>query len=719
MAAVAAFIAMTMTPKIHAQITFDDFNANEGRFNLAPNFSGSSANVAASSTADRVTTDGPLEGAGHERLVFIPTTEGSAIRCRFLSGSGSAGNNIAFATSAGEDGWIGLFVKTTVPDWTVQLWIEGPSNNGGVPKTVIADGEWHLYEWNLDDDTGGPDGWGSIAGILGGTPEVQDGNHTIDSVVFRHPTAPASSTLYMDFVAKSASGSISNLLSEPCVATSGVGVASPVTISSAEVTVTSASASATALTVYQYVGGVPTAIGTKTTGITAGDNSVPVTGLVKNAIVVGTQTVNGQESCIPTADKGLFVGGGPNPSIRAALTIRETISTGPVGEPGDTASANLHFLGASAVSGGAPINAPIIYPSNGWQTVTFERGTNAIVGDTTIASGTPVDGAGYNAFDSVSILVYAKLTLPNGATIYSAAPTGSAEVSSNDVFAVNWSWDAAPGADGYRVIRSYNFAGYLEAKDVATTSLSDDGTGWSAEIDDNVVTPNTLQSGASVQWNPSASNTNNLPGDWGILESICFAISDQTDTGPFDLYIDNLKNGTTVFQDFELAPANTTDYAFRQPRFSGTTSGNLTTVPDIGQVSNRAADSGTKSFRVSFQWNGTNTSKWLRLTTSGVNNPQVNLNEPISFRLLMQPVGAPAPTPPPAPAIAVTEANGDLILNWTGGHRLQTAVNVTGAYTNVPQVLSPNIWTNVTSGAFLGPWTNTYTDPNRFFRLVD
>ncbi len=58
-------------------------------------------------------------------------------------------------------------------------------------------------------------------------------------------------------------------------------------------------------------------------------------------------------------------------------------------------------------------------------------------------------------------------------------------------------------------------------------------------------------------------------------------------------------------------------------------------------------------------------------------------------------------------------------LNWVGGHRLQTAVDVSGTYTNVPQVLSPNTYTNITLGAFLAPWTNRFTEPTRFFRLAD
>jgi hypothetical protein len=107
------------------------------------------------------------------------------------------------------------------------------------------------------------------------------------------------------------------------------------------------------------------------------------------------------------------------------------------------------------------------------------------------------------------------------------------------------------------------------------------------------------------------------------------------------------------------------------------------------------------------------------LTTSGVNNPQINLTEPISFRLLMQPVGATPPAPPAAPTLTVNQFSGKTVLDWTGGHRLQTSVNVIGTYTNVSQVISTNTWTNINSGAFLSPWTNNYPQPTRFFRLVD
>jgi len=209
-----AVAALCLASKaLSAPIIFDDFNTNEGHFALAPSFSGSNLNINASSTADRDTTvGGSLEGAAFEHLVLNPTTVASASRVRFLSGSGTPANNVSFTTSAGTDGFIGFYLKTTAAGWTAQLALDGPLPDlqGGVPKTVIADGLWHLYEWDLDTATD----WGAVASI-GGNATFEDGAQTIDSIVLRHTAAPAASTIDLDFVAKSDSGSIANIVPEP------------------------------------------------------------------------------------------------------------------------------------------------------------------------------------------------------------------------------------------------------------------------------------------------------------------------------------------------------------------------------------------------------------------------------------------------------------------------------------------------------------------------
>lgn len=498
-------------------------------------------------------------------------------------------------------------------------------------------------------------------------------------------------------------------LLEPCLAVDPVEAVGPLGATVNEVTVSKVLAGATAVTAYQNTGSGWTQIGTKTTGVVAGNNSVSVTGLVKGAQVSATQTINGQEGCVPAS--GALVGGGANPTVRIALTIRETTNlTATVGAPGNTASTSLHFLGVSNVIGGAPIEAPLYYPSNEWQTVSFERGSDAVPTPGSITAGVqPPPSMGYGGLTEVQIQVYAFKTIqPDNVKLFSSVPAQSANVTSNEAFAVNWSWPAVDGAEGYRVLRSLWGGGFFDGIDVPGNTFLDvnDLSLWIAGTEVNT---NSVQMGASIQWNPSVAKTNALPGIWGTLESINFAIDNLTDTGPFDLYVDNLSNGTNVFQTFEAVDAGTTDYGFRSPSYSGTTSANILSAPNIAAVSQRVADTGSKSLRLSFQWNGLTQSKWLRLTTSGAqpaSNPFVNLNEPISFRMLMIPVGGTLPPEPTVPMVDVGLVDGQVVLNWEGSYRLQTTTDIGGTFTNVVE-------TPIT-----GPWTNSYPEGSRFFRLA-
>jgi hypothetical protein len=194
-----------------------------------------------------------------------------------------------------------------------------------------------------------------------------------------------------------------------------------------------------------------------------------------------------------------------------------------------------------------------------------------------------------------------------------------------------------------------------------------------------------------------------------VLEAIAFTSDDETDNGPFDIYIDNLANGANgVFQTFEGFVAGTAaGVVFNQPSYSGTTSGNILTAPNVADISNAAADTGTKSLRTRWQFTSGATNLWMRFNTfntSVMPNPLVNLDEPISFRLLMQPVGA-TPVAPAPPTLTAEKIGADVVLKWTDAHRLQAASVVTGPYTNV--------------GVTLAPYTNTFTEPQKFFRLRD
>jgi hypothetical protein len=210
-----------------APIVFDDFNTTEGHFGYAPGFSGTTVGESANSTADRVETDSPLEGLGHQKLVFIHDGTTTNLRVRHLSGGppytstqgGAPAFNTAFTTSAGVDGFIGFYLKTLAQGWTVGMNLDGAdaaaaSMDMGHPISVIGDGQWHLYEWNLDDDTQ----WDAVTSI-GGDGTIQEGQHTIDSIYFftnaTGTNGQAQPDAFLDFVAKSDSGSIAALVPEP------------------------------------------------------------------------------------------------------------------------------------------------------------------------------------------------------------------------------------------------------------------------------------------------------------------------------------------------------------------------------------------------------------------------------------------------------------------------------------------------------------------------
>ena len=524
------------------------------------------------------------------------------------------------------------------------------------------------------------------------TNAVDSANPSIDfGYLSGHVSAGASQRLLVDVFRFT--------LFEPCLNVPVVGVTGPLSADVNQVVVTGVAEGATAVTVYQNTGSGMVAIGTKTADIVAGNNTVAVTGLVKGASVAATQTLDGQEGCTPTA--GLLVGGGANPRIRIALSIRETDSTGPAGAPGNTASANIHFLGATATLAGSPVGGLVVHPSNTWQTVSFERG-NVVLGESSNVLGTASPGGAYAGGDKATIKVFASMLNTNtGLPFYSPVGATSPEVTSAEPFTVNWTWAAVDGATGYRLLRDINGGGFTEFADTTETAYSDD-SGWSAGSE---VTPNAMQTTPSIRWNGTGTNPNAIPGNWGVLDAVALAIDDLTDVGPYDLYIDNLQNGETVWQSFEASETGATDVGFRPPTFSGTTSGNLLNAPSLSAVTDATADTGTKSFRVRFQWSGTNETRWVRLTTSGVGNPQVNLDEPISFRLLLLPVGS-SPQPPVSLSLAASRVDGKVVLNWTGTHQLQASDAVTGTFTNVP-------------GATTAPWTNVFTGPQMFFRLTE
>ena len=140
-----------------------------------------------------------------------------------------------------------------------------------------------------------------------------------------------------------------------------------------------------------------------------------------------------------------------------------------------------------------------------------------------------------------------------------------------------------------------------------------------------------------------------LQGDFGILDAIAFCLEDANNSGPYLVCIDNVMNGATLIQDFESSPQGT-NALFMRPDFSGSTSPYLLAQPpgsfspNVAVVTNLHADTGTNSLLANWQFKDGAPVNWLRLVAQGPGtpNPQVDLRLPISFRLLLLPVGVTA-----------------------------------------------------------------------------
>lgn len=134
---------------------------------------------------------------------------------------------------------------------------------------------------------------------------------------------------------------------------------------------------------------------------------------------------------------------------------------------------------------------------------------------------------------------------------------------------------------------------------------------------------------------------------FAILDAVSFSMEDPYNSGPYAIYVDNIMNGSTVIEDFETASAGAVEYLFNEPDYSGTTVGFLLSqtpgaiTPNVSVVSNAAADTGTNSTLLSWQFKDATASSWVRIPLIGIGkkNPQVDLSQPISMRLLVLPVG--------------------------------------------------------------------------------
>lgn len=166
--------------------TLTDFESNNGYLGNATDFSLNNLNVGAGTNTQRVTSEA-YNGSRSQRIdIDLDESSGTEFLMHHVAGTEYAGFGNLFtgereANLAMETlGSIGFWLKSDSPDLTVGLTIDDDydGTEQSLFQGVTADGQWHRYEWSLDDPAlWSAAGYDSGNGILGES-------FTLDSIVF-------------------------------------------------------------------------------------------------------------------------------------------------------------------------------------------------------------------------------------------------------------------------------------------------------------------------------------------------------------------------------------------------------------------------------------------------------------------------------------------------------------------------------------------------------
>lgn len=133
----------------------------------------------------------------------------------------------------------------------------------------------------------------------------------------------------------------------------------------------------------------------------------------------------------------------------------------------------------------------------------------------------------------------------------------------------------------------------------------------------------------------------------GTLEHLAI-VPVNPDTGPYILYIDNIKTGTAPLPPgsaagFESDQCGLEQVMFRDPRFLY--KNNMIPEPSVSVVDCTVADTGVKSVRVEIQFTDEGATRWCRLSTYSLYgqpsgywpNPIISFNHALSMRVKLVP----------------------------------------------------------------------------------
>ncbi|MEM9914361.1 MAG: family 10 glycosylhydrolase [Planctomycetota bacterium] len=175
---------------------FED--GDEGYFGTSPQLSGSNFGIGSGTTAT-ITEDVAFRGNGSQEINIDGASSGWFLR--HLSGDAGGIANPAGNREFIAQGSIGFWLRTFDENLSVRLAMDDVEGTGerGVARSIVADGEWHLYEWSLDDDSQW-EGWVAGNGVINGETV------SLDSIQF---FGSGDATVWLDKVAFNPFGTLS------------------------------------------------------------------------------------------------------------------------------------------------------------------------------------------------------------------------------------------------------------------------------------------------------------------------------------------------------------------------------------------------------------------------------------------------------------------------------------------------------------------------------
>ncbi len=173
-------------PPLQHLKTLTDFELNDGYFGNTTGFSNNNLNLGPATATQRASSDAHDGSFGQRIDIDLDESSGSSFLFHHVAGTELAGPGDMFTGKREANlamqplGSIGFWLMTESTDLTVGLTLDddGDGTEQGLFQNIAADGQWHKYEWSLED----PSLWSSASfdsgdGILGES-------FSLDSIVF-------------------------------------------------------------------------------------------------------------------------------------------------------------------------------------------------------------------------------------------------------------------------------------------------------------------------------------------------------------------------------------------------------------------------------------------------------------------------------------------------------------------------------------------------------